>query len=155
SQKIENSVEDLESKETPVAIQGMEKRPFEEILRLLASAQPKIAVSASNELLRRGMARPQLEIAVALAQGDAQARSEAMDQLVRDTSFDSVPWLVWMAEQADPKVRRKAIAMLGSMSSPEAMRKLRLLKQRESDSSIADQINQVLLAAGTPSNTIR
>ena len=155
SQKIENTVEDLESKETPVAIQGMEKRPFEEILRLLASAQPKIAVSASNELLRRGMARPQLEIAVALAQGDAQARSEAMDQLVRDTSFDSVPWLVWMAEQADPKVRRKAIAMLGSMSSPEAMRKLRLLKQRESDSSIADQINQVLLAAGTPSNTIR
>jgi hypothetical protein len=57
--------------------------------------------------------------------------------------------------QADPKVRRKAIAMLGSMSSPEAMRKLRLLKQRESDSSIADQINQVLLAAGTPSSTIR
>ncbi len=155
SQKIENSTEDLESKEPPVAIQGMEKRPFEEILRLLASAQPRIAVSASNELLRRGMTRPQLEIAVALAQGDAQARSDAMDQLVRDTSFDSVPWLVWMAEQADPKVRRKAIAMLGSMSSPEAMRKLRLLKQRESDSSIADQINQVLLAAGTPSNTLR
>lgn len=155
SQKIENSNEDSESKEAPVAIQGMEKRPFEEILRHLASAQPKIAVSASNELLRRGMTRVQLEIAVALAQGDAQARSDAMDQLVRDTSFDSVPWLVWMAEQADPKVRRKAIAMLGSMSSPEAMRKLRLLKQRESDSSIADQINQVLLAAGTPSNTIR
>ena len=155
SQKIENLTEDLESKETPVAIQGMEKRPFEEILRLLASAQPKIAVSASNELLRRGMTGPQLEIAVALAQGDAQARSDAMDQLVRDTSFDSVPWLVWMAEQADPKVRRKAIAMLGSMSSPEAMRKLRLLKQRESDSSIADQINQVLLATGTPSNPLR
>jgi hypothetical protein len=133
----------------------MEKRPFEEILRLLASAQSKIAVSASDELLRRGMNRSQLEIAVALAQGDAQARSDAMDQLVRDTSFDSVPWVVWMAEQADPKVRRKAIAMLGSMSSPEAMRKLRLLKQRESDSSIADQINQVLLATGTPSNPLR
>jgi len=155
SQKTEISTEDSESEETPVALQGMEKRPFEEILRLLASAQSKIAVSASDELLRRGMNRSQLEIAVALAQGDAQARSDAMDQLVRDTSFDSVPWLVWMAEQADPKVRRKAIAMLGSMSSPEAMRKLRLLKQRESDSSIADQINQVLLATGTPSNPLR
>jgi hypothetical protein len=60
-----------------------------------------------------------------------------------------------MAEQADPKVRRKAIAMLGSMSSTEAMRKLRLLKIRESDSSIADQINQVLLATGTPSSNFR
>lgn len=155
SQKFDNEPLTAENIEPPIAIQGIEKRPLEDILRLLASAQPKIAVSASNELLRRGMTNQQLEIAVALAQGDVQARSEAMDQLVRDANFDTVPWLVWMAEQADPKVRRKAIAMLGSMSSTEAMRKLRLLKIRESDSSIADQINQVLLATGTPSSNFR
>ena len=155
SQKFDTAPLTAENVEPPIAIQGIEKRPLEDILRLLASAQPKIAVSASNELLRRGMTNQQLEIAVALAQGDVQARSEAMDQLVRDANFDTVPWLVWMAEQADPKVRRKAIAMLGSMSSTEAMRKLRLLKIRESDSSIADQINQVLLATGTPSSNFR
>lgn len=155
SQKTENSSMAVPDIEPTVAIQGIEQRPIEDILRLLSSTQPKIASSASNELLRRGMTRQQLEIAVALAQGDIQARSDAMDQLVRDNSFDSVPWLAWMAEQADPKVRRKAIAMLGSTSSPEAMRKLRLLKLRESDSSIADQINQALLATGNASSTFR
>lgn len=41
------------------------------------------------------------------------------------------------------------------MTDPEAMRKLRILQSREPDSTIADQISQVLLASGTASLSFR
>jgi hypothetical protein len=141
--------------EEPQLTRGIEKLQLEQLLPLLASTQPKLAQQATSELVRRGMSRAQLEIAVAIAQGDIDARIAAMDQLVRDPSLDAIPWLAWMAEQSDPRVRRKAISVLGSMSNPEANRKLRILKNREPDGAIADQISQVLLATGTVSNSRR
>jgi hypothetical protein len=138
-------------------IRGIEKLPFEKLLPLLTSSQRKILQDVSKELMRRGLSRPQLEMAIDLAQGDADRRLTLMDQLVRiqDPEFDSIPWLVWMAENADAKVRRKAVALLGSMSNQDAVRNLRLLKLREPDSAIADQISQVLLASGSAANSQR
>ena len=102
------------------------------------------------------MRPPQLEIAVVLAQGDVEQRLKAMDTIARDPKFeDSIKWLVWMADNADLSVRRRAVVLLGSMTNPEAMLKLRLLLRREPDSAIAALINQVLLASGTASNSVR
>ena len=145
----------LETPESSV-IRGIEKLPLEKLLPLLTSSQSRIVQQTFNELVRRGMRPPQLEIAVALAQGDIEQRLKAMDAIARDPKFeDSIKWLVWMADSADLDVRRRAVVLLGSMTNPEAMRKLRLLLSREPDSVIADQINQVLLASGTASKSVR
>ena len=140
----------------PSVIRGIEKLPLEHLLILLTSSQTRIVQQTFNELVRRGMRPPQLEIAVALAQGDVEQRLKAMDTIARDPKFeDSIKWLVWMADNADLSVRRRAVVLLGSMTNPEAMLKLRLLLRREPDSAIAALINQVLLASGTASNSVR
>ncbi len=156
----------LDTPESSV-IRGIEKLPLEKLLPLLTSSQSRIVQQTFNELVRRGMRPKQLEIAVALAQGDVEQRLKAMDAIARDPKFeDSIKWLVWMADSADLDVRRRAdsadldvrrraVVLLGSMTNPEAMRKLRLLLSREPDSVIADQINQVLLASGTASKSVR
>lgn len=138
-------------------IRGIDTISFDQLLPLLSSAQPKIVQEASKELIHRGMNKQQLEISLELAQGDVEQRLVAMDQLVRDPNLDPIPWLVWMAEHADSRVRRKAVALLGSMSmsNSDVTRKLRMLKSREPDSVIADQINQVLLAPGTAAKSFR
>ena len=98
------------------------------------------------------MSTPQLELAIDLAQGNIEQRTTAMDRLVRDQDIDPIPWLVWMAEQSDIKVRRKAVSLLALMSNPNAIHTLRMLKLREPDSAIAEQISQVLLAFGSTTN---
>jgi len=135
---------DPEQPYTP--IRGIEKLPIEKLLPLLSSAQPRIVRDATKELGRRGMNDRQIAMALDLAQGDLERRLEAIQELVRDPNLDRVPWLVWMAERGDSRVRRRAIATLGSLSSSDAANELRMLKSRELDSSIVDEISQVLMA---------
>lgn len=145
------------SNDTPesTVTRGFEKRTLEELLPFLTSSQSSFVQQASNELLRRGMTQSQLEMAIALAQGDVEQRLKAMETIVRDPRLNAIPWLVWMAESADRSIRRRAVVLLGSMTDPDAKRKLRLLQAREPDSAIADLISQVLLASGTASIRVR
>lgn len=137
-------------------ISGIDKRTLENLMPLLTSSQPRIVKQAFNELVRRGMTPSHLELAIELAQGNVEQRLKAMETIARDPGFhDRITWLVWIAESADRNVRRRAVSLLGSMTDPEAMRKLRILQSREPDSTIADQISQVLLASGTASLSFR
>jgi hypothetical protein len=134
------------------SVQGISKLSLDKLMTLLSSTQQKLVQESFKELQRRGARKEHLETLIDLAQGDVDRRLLSMESLVRDPKLDLdqevVPVLVWMAEQSDAKVRRKAISLLGSLSSQESIRHLRMLKLREPDGAIADQINQVLLAAG-------
>ena len=146
----------IQQSQESTAIRGIEKLPIEKLLPLLNSVQPRFVQQAFDELARRGMLPPQFEIAIALANGDVKQRLAAMDAIARDPNFeDSLAWLVWMAESADLDVRRRAVALLGSMTEPNARRKLRILLAKEPDGPVADQINRVLLASGTASISVR
>ncbi len=136
-------------------INGIEKRNLEGLLPLLTSAQTRIVQQAMIELGRRGMTTSQLEIAMTLAQGDVEQRLKALEAIAKDPDFDAIPWLAWMAGGADRTVRLRAVVLLGSMTNPDAIRKLRILKSREPDGAVAEKISQVLLASGTASNSIR
>jgi hypothetical protein len=141
--------------QVPVSVSGIEKKPFEQLLTLLSSSQPRMVQAASDEFIRRGMNTQQLEMAIRIAQGDVTERLSEMDRLVRDSSLDPIPWLTWLAENADRDVRRRAVSLLGTISAPDALRSLRMLKNREPDSAIVDQISQVLLASGSAANSLR
>lgn len=141
------------------AIRGIEKLTLEQLLPLLTSAQNRIVQQAFNELVRRGMTPAQLDIAVSLARGDVDQRLQSMETIAKDPNFPSpITWLVWMAEnsdRSDRNVRWRAVVLLGSMTDSDARRKLRILQNKEPDSSIADLISQVLLASGTASISVR
>ena len=148
-------IESIPSNQALTTIRGIEKLPIEKLFPLLSSTLPKIVQEASKELVQRGMSTPQLELAIDLAQGNIEQRTMAMDRLVRDQDIDPIPWLVWMAEQSDIQVRRKAVSLLGLTSNPNAIHTLRMLELREPDSAIVEQISQVLLAFGSTTNNHR
>lgn len=139
----------------PISINGIEKLELEKLLPLLHSSQTKIERQAFNELVRREIPQSIVELAIVMAQGETEERLRAMEAIARAPQNNPIPWLAWMAENADRDVRRRAIALLGSMTDPEAMHKLRALQSREPDSALVDQINQVLLASGTASRSVR
>ncbi len=149
------AIESIPENQAFTTIRGIEKLPIEKLFPLLSSTLPKIVQEASKELVRRGMSTPQLELAIDLAQGNIEQRTMAMDRLVRDQDIDPIPWLVWMAEQSEIQVRRKAVSLLGLMSNPNAIHTLRMLELREPDSAIVEQISQVLLAFGSTTNNHR
>lgn len=128
-------------------LRGIRKLPQDKLLRLLESRQDRIVTQAAQELQRRGVQPEHLELGLELARGSVAERLQAMDQLVRVAGLNPVPWLVWMAESSDREVRLRAVSLLGATADEEALQKLRQLKKKESDNRVAEQINQVLVAA--------
>jgi hypothetical protein len=149
------ATESIPGNQASTTIRGIEKLPIERLFPLLSSTLPKIVQEASKELVQRGMSAPQLELAIDLAQGNIEQRTMAMDRLVGDQDVDPIPWLVWMAEQSDIQVRRKAVSLLSLMPNPNAIQTLHMLKLREPDSAIVEQISQVLLASGSTTDNHR
>ena len=136
-------------------LRGIRKLPQDKLLRLLESRQDRIVTQAAQELQRRGVQPEHLELGLELARGSVAERLQAMDQLVRVAGLNPVPWLAWMAESSDREVRLRAVSLLGATADEEALQKLRQLKMKESDNRVAEQINQVLLAADSARTTHR
>ncbi len=141
--------------ETSSVLRGLEKLSTEQIIRLLESAQDQLVMQAVEELESRGMKEHHVELAMEMARGSSAKRISAMEKIAHDSEVNPIPWLFWMAESKDRNVRMKAVAMLGATADEEAFRKLRLLKQRELDNRVAEQITQVLLAAGSAGSNLR
>ena len=141
-----NPVSSDEDSDEPT-LRGIRKLPQDKLLRLLESRQDRMVTQAAQELQRRGVQPEHLELGLELARGSVAERLQAMDTLVRVAGLNPVPWLVWMAESSDREVRLRAVSLLGATADEEALQKLRQLKNKESDNRVAEQINQVLLAA--------
>ncbi len=137
------------------AIEGLANANTGQLVRLLASVQPRIANAAFAELERKGLQRDELELAVELARGSTRQRTEAMQRLVQSGKRNPIPWLVWMAEDGDEEVRKYAVAALGSLNDEIAAAELRVLLKRERDSTVRDQIQRVLMAFGSSNTGLR
>lgn len=124
---------------------GIDSVPIGEVVRMLGSVQPQVTKAAALSLRRRGMPDSQIALAIELATGTEQQRLEILDQLHRRTDLpDPRVWLLWMAQDGQPSVRQRSVAMLHSMLDVDVLRELRLLLQREQDSQVAQTIRQVL-----------
>jgi hypothetical protein len=118
-----------------------------ELVRLLASDNPDITKAATLALRNHGLSDCRIELASELATGSAVRRMELIQQLAVSPDLDPRPWLVWMAEDGQPEVRRLAVSLLSSMLDPEIERSMRMLLFREQDEPTRDQIRKVLLSA--------
>lgn len=116
----------------------------EQLLRSLEHAHDDEVTQAIVELEARGFTESHIEWAMDMARGSADQRLAAMERIVQDPKVHPVPWLVWMAESGDRETKLRAIAMLGATADAEAIRRLRLIEQRESDPRVSAQIQQAL-----------
>ncbi len=124
---------------------GIDQLPIKELVRLLASVQPKISQAAVLALRRHGMSDNKLELAMQLATGTEQHRLKIIEQLASRTDLDPRVWLLWMAQDGQTAVRARAVAELNSMLDLDVMRELRQQLNRERDPQVAQLIRQVLM----------
>jgi hypothetical protein len=133
---------------------GIGRWKTEDLLPLLSSVTPRLASAAFHELQSR-LSQKELELAVELAQGTAEQRVQAMENLIHDSHLDPLPWLTWMGNEADRDVRFKAVSLLGSINNEDSRLRLRVLHGRERDAEISRHIQSALLASGSVKPLIR
>ncbi|GIX00389.1 MAG: hypothetical protein KatS3mg111_3721 [Pirellulaceae bacterium] len=134
----------------PVTLEGIDRLPDDQLVRLLGSIQPKIGQAATLALKSRGWSDQDLELAVTLARGSKTVRLELLDVILRREDLNPRQWLLWMASDGQAEVRGRAVALLGTMMDEEVRRQLRMLLSRENDEAVRQAIRQALLAGNRP-----
>jgi hypothetical protein len=118
--------------------------PLERLFSLLGSTQERRVRLVCDELSQRGIPNSLLDLAVQLARGDETIQLELLDRLTRPNEVSPVPLLCWMAQSSSKAVRKRAIAILGSLQDREVMQQLRFLATREPDLSLRQLIEQTV-----------
>jgi hypothetical protein len=118
--------------------------PLERLFPLLGSTQERRVRLVCDELSQRGVPNTFLDIAVQLARGDEDLQLELLNRLTRVSDASPAPLLCWMAQSSSKAVRKRAIAILGSLQDREVVQQLRLLASREPDSSLRQLIEQTV-----------
>lgn len=132
-----------------VPVEYLSAEPFEayttrSVIAWLRSVQPQLRDSAHHELRRRGFDDQQLALASRLADPDVRVRLGLLNELARRTDIEPRQWLMWLGEDAEPDVRRRAIAAVGTMDDPAITQWLRTHLASERDPAVADLIRRIL-----------
>lgn len=130
--------------ESTVTLGGIEDLPIDQLVRLLASVQPRVSQAAHLTLRQRGMSDENLELAINLATGSVELRQKLLGQLVQRDDLDARPWLLWMAADGEEQVRQYAVGLLMPLADNDVRRQLRLLLNKERDEKVAQTIRRVL-----------
>jgi hypothetical protein len=119
----------------------------DQLVRLLASAQPRVAQAAALALRAKGFSDERLAMASELATALPADQIALLQAIAHRPDLDPRPWLLWMAEDGSPEVRQHSVALLSSMVSDLVIqRDLRRLLAKESDERVAHAIRQVLMS---------
>jgi hypothetical protein len=138
-----------------VAPEGMEQLSESDLVRLLGSVRPALVSAAEQQLMQRGWSGRLVRIAGTLASGETEAKLLALDQLLSEPGVKATPWLMWMAEDGEPHVRRAAVERLARLGDPEVLRRVRLLLGREADAEVRGAMQRVLISGGANPQEIR
>ena len=123
---------------------GIEKMQIAELVKLLGHTNSDIGKAAALALRHHGLSDEEIQLASELANGSANRRLQLIQQIAAQGNVNPRPWLVWMAEDGEPEVRRMAVSLLAPMIDETVTRSLRNLAVRESDSQIKEMITRVL-----------
>lgn len=118
--------------------------PLERLFPLLGSTQERRVRLVCDELSQRGVPNTFLDIAVQLARGNEDLQLELLNRLTLVSDASPAPLLCWMAQSSSKAVRKRAIAILGSLQDREVVQQLRFLASREPDSSLRQLIEQTV-----------
>ncbi len=121
--------------------------PVEHLVRLLGSTAPQVAQTAALALRNNNMSESSLALASELATCSSARKLELTQEIARRDDLSPRPWLLWMAEDSDPSVRRQAVSLLSAMVDKPTRRQLYSLLTAESDPDVALTIRQVLAQA--------
>jgi HEAT repeats len=124
---------------------GIERLSFAELVKLLAHENADTAKAAALALRHRGMSDERIEMASDLATASAQRRLALIQQIANSGDLEPRPWLLWMAEDGQPEVRRMAISLLVPIADQAVLRAFRNLLAQEKDQQIRELLTRALM----------
>lgn len=125
---------------------SMVQLEFQELVSLLASHDPSIAQNAAYALKVKGLSDDRIILASRLATSSTAERLSLIQNVANDGNLDPRPWLLWMAREGETEVRTMAVSLLANMIDQDVARELRMLLNRERDSSVQQVIRQSLMS---------
>lgn len=114
------------------------------VIATLRSIQPALRDAAHAELQRRGLDDQQIALAERLADPDVRVRLGMLHDLTHQFSENPRPWLLWLAEDPEPQVRKAAISILATMDDQQIQEKLQELLVNERSEAVADTLRRAL-----------
>lgn len=114
-----------------------------ELMRQLHAADADVAHKAEFELRRRGLSPALLQVAKALFSPDPEVRRQLAQALPTMRGVDAAPWLLQLARDEEPEVRRTAITLLATTGDPAVVEQVRRIAQADPDPRIQQQAERL------------
>jgi hypothetical protein len=126
------------------------KRPSQlsdlQVMYALSSNSEFTAISAEQELLRRGYRELDIRLARYLVDPDPEVRIRFVNSLPELVNVDSRPWPLRLTHDRDARVRRTAAGVLGTSRDPTFRKRLLELESEETDPDVLRQVRRSLEA---------
>lgn len=113
------------------------------LVERLHAEDTSLAERARQELVRRGLTRPELEIAERLSDPDASTRLRWLHALPGLPQIDARPWLLWLSRDADAEVRLAAVSIMATSGEAEMMRRVAEMAREEIDPRVKAQAGAI------------
>jgi hypothetical protein len=139
-----NSASQFGAWTTPLVEGPLSNLPDIEVIRRLDSSTPELPNAVTDELRRRGYTELDLRIAERLVDPDARIRLQLVQWLPQAPGIDAGRWLLWLARDDEPQVRKAAITVLATASDPSLRRQLERIAQEEQDPAVLQTVRSFL-----------
>lgn len=114
------------------------------VMRWLASDHQRLQQAATDELIRRGYQKEELDLASQIVTGDVATRLALVDYIARYSKHDPRRWLPLLLSDPSRDVKLLAISVLATMDDPSVSQRLHMHLAHEQDPTVAARIRRVL-----------
>ena len=96
-----------------------------EVMRMLNASRPALATAAEEELRRRGISGPLVDLARLAGDADPAVRRAFVESLPKLMGVDAGPWLFELSYDDDPRVRSAAITLMATSGDLELLKRVK------------------------------
>ncbi len=111
-----------------------------DLIQRLSDERPWMGCAVEYQLARRGFSDDDMTLARIMASADPNARYQLVRSMQQESR--SPRWLFWLSFDADPSVRREAIAIMATSQDPRLQRRLREMLISEGDPQVREALRQ-------------
>jgi hypothetical protein len=117
--------------------------PDLEVIRRIGLSAALSQDPASGELRRRGYTDSELRIARRMVDPDPQIRMQLVRWLPQVPGIDARRWLLWLARDEEPTVRKAAITVLATAADPWLRQQLEQFEHEEQDPDVLQTMRSI------------
>ena len=115
-----------------------------DVMRRLHVSDPQVVVAAREELERRGISGPLVDLARRATDPDPNVRQKLAEALPSLPGINAKPWLLELSYDDNSQVRATAVTLLATSGDLELVRRLEQISRDDPDDHIRAQAAKVL-----------